>query len=113
MYKELPGLVMFSELGDDSIIVALSDIIREFDGGEYDKKDLVYRINQEIHKLLEVGTDYGFDKNLWHDDIAYVIVTNENPFSLTTERMQEIEGSANRFVLEDMRIFNHLFDIVI
>ena len=110
MYKEVPGLVMFSELGEDSIIVALSDIIREFDSGEYDKKELVYRINKEIHKLLEVGTDYGFDKNLWHDYIAYVIVTNENPFSLTTERMQEIEGSANRFVLEDMRIFNHLFE---
>ena len=110
MYKDVPGLVMFSELGEDSIIVALSDIIREFDSGEYDKKELVYRINKEIHKLLEVGTDYGFDKNLWHDYIAYVIVTNENPFSLTTERMQEIEGSANRFVLEDMRIFNHLFE---
>ena len=110
MYKELPGLVMFRDLGENSIIESLSGIIREFDSGDYDKKDLVSRINTEIHKLLEIGTDYGFDKNLWHDYIAYVIVTNENPFSLTMERTPEREGSANRFVLEDMRIFNHLFD---
>ena len=110
MYKELPGLVMFSSLGEDSIIENLSDIIREFDGGDYDKKELAGRINKEIHKLLEIGTDYGFDKNLWHDYIAYVIVSNENPFSLTTERTPDSEGSVNKFVLEDMRIFNHLFD---
>ena len=85
MYKELPGLVMFRDLGENSIIESLSGIIREFDSGDYDKKDLVSRINTEIHKLLEIGTDYGFDKNLWHDYIAYVIVTNENPFSLTME----------------------------
>ena len=54
MYKELPGLVMFRDLGENSIIESLSGIIREFDSGDYDKKDLVSRINTEIHKLLEI-----------------------------------------------------------
>ena len=110
MYKELPGLVMFSNLGEDSIIENLSQIIKEFDGGDYDKRALIGRINKEIHKLLEIGTDYGFDKNLWHDYIAYVIATNENPFSLTFERTPDTDGSVSKFVLEDMRIFNHLFN---
>ena len=110
MYKELPKLMMFRDLGEDSIITNLSEIIRDFDSGEYDKADLINRIYGEIHKILEIGTDYGFDKNLWHDYIAYVLVTNENPFTLTAERMEPKDGSVSSFVLGDMKIFNFLFD---
>ncbi len=110
MYRELPKLMMYRELGKDSIIVHLSEIIRDFDGGDYDKDELISRIYAEIHRLLEIATDYGFDKNLWHDYIAYVLVTNENPFSLTAERAATVEGSVNGFAKEDMRIFMHLFN---
>jgi len=110
MYKELPKLMMYRDLGEDSIIMQLSGIIRDFDSGEYDRDDLICRIYTEIHKLLEIATDYGFDKNLWHDYIAYTLVTNENPFTLTAERAGTVEGSVNSFAKEDMRIFNHLFN---
>ena len=110
MYRELPKLMMYRDLGEDSIIVKISEIIRDFDKGDYDKDELISRIYSEIHRLLEIATDYGFDKNLWHDYIAYVLVTNENPFSLTAERAATVEGSVNGFAKEDMRIFMHLFN---
>ena len=102
--------MMYRELGEDSIILGFSEIIRDFESGDYDKQSLISRIYGEIHKLLEIATDYGFDKNLWHDYIAYTLVTNENPFSLTAERAGTVEGSVNNFAKEDMRIFNHLFN---
>ena len=71
MYKELSRLIMYSNIGEDSIIVKLGQIIREFDSGNYDSDDIRSRIYKEIHRLLEISTDYGFDKNLWHDYIAY------------------------------------------
>ena len=110
MYKELPKLLMYREFEPDSILVNLSEIIREFDGGEYDKDQLISRIYAEIHRILEISTDYGFDKNLWHDYIAYVLVTSENPFSLTAERAGMKDGSVNEFAKQDMMIFNHLFN---
>ncbi len=110
MYKELPKLLMYREFEPDSILVKLSEIIREFDGGEYDKDQLISRIFAEVHRMLEISTDYGFDKNLWHDYIAYVLVTSENPFSLTAERAGMKDGSVNEFAKQDMMIFNHLFN---
>jgi Predicted ATPase (AAA+ superfamily) len=110
MYKELPKLVMFRELGQDSVITRLSEIIREFDSGEYDKTDLAGKIYEQIHELLKISTDYGFDKNLWQDYITFVIVTNENPFSLTCERQGISIGSCNEFAVRDMKIFNRMFN---
>ena len=110
MYKEIPKLIMYRDLGEDSIILSLAQIIKEFESGQYDKTDLISRIYGEVHKLLEVGTTYGFDKNLWHDYIAYVLATNENPFSLTTEGIGANSGSVNQIVLRDMKVFNRLFN---
>ena len=110
MYKELPKLVMFRELGRDSIIIKLSEIIKDFDAGAYDKADLISRIYEQIHELLKIATNYGFDKNLWHDYITFVLMTNENPFSLTCERQGGSSGSVNAFAIRDMLIFNRLFN---
>ncbi len=110
MYKELSKLMMYRELGEDSIILKLSDIIRDLSSDEYDKDALISRVYAAVHNLLEIATDYGFDKNLWHDYIAYTLVTNENPFSLTAERAGTVEGSVNNFAREDMRIFMHLYN---
>jgi hypothetical protein len=40
MFKDLSRLVMYRELGQDSIITKLGEIIREFDSREYDKENL-------------------------------------------------------------------------
>lgn len=109
MYRDLSRLVMYRELGQDSIITKFGEILREFDSREYDKENLVSRIYEEIHKLLKVATSYGFDRNLWQDYVTFVLMTNENPFSLTCERKQAENGSVNGFVLHDMEIFNRLF----
>ena len=56
MYRDLSRLVMYRELGQDSIITKFGEILREFDSREYDKENLVSRIYEEIHKLLKVAT---------------------------------------------------------
>ncbi|MBR6402342.1 MAG: ATP-binding protein [Eubacterium sp.] len=121
MYRELSKLIMFREFEEDSILTNLADIMREIDeydsqeydedeDNEFDRDEIIDEIYGEIHKLLEIGTNYGFDKNLWHDYITFVIVTNENPYSLTSERTDEQDGSVNTIVLRDMMVFNRLFN---
>jgi len=110
MYKELPKLVMYRGLGRNSILYSLSEIIREFDIGGYDKLTLTSRIYEQIRSILEISTDYGFDKNLWHDYLTYILLTRENPFTLTCERVGMTDGSVNEFALGDMLIFNRLFN---
>ena len=109
MYKELPKLVMFRELGENSIIIKLSEIIRDFDKGGYNKTDLISRIYEQIHELLKISTDYGFDENLWQDYLTFILVTNENPFTLTCEKQGVSVGSVNGFAVRDMLIFNRLY----
>ncbi len=108
MYKEISKLVMFRNFGEDSILNNLSKIISEADQGETPKDALVRRAYGEIRRLLELGTSYGFNRNLWQDYLTFLLITNENPFTLTCEKVGASDGSVNGFAKSDFGIFLRL-----
>ena len=110
MYKEIAKLVLYGHQNDGSILCEFEDIFREFDSGEYEKADLTRRILSQIKRILEVSTDYGFNKNLWQNYLTFLLITNENPFSLTCEKVGANDGSVNMFALNDCKAFMNLFN---
>lgn len=110
MYKDIAKLVLYRDLGADSILFRMSDIFEEFDKGEYDKAELTTRIYVEIKRILDISTSYGFDENLWHNYLAYILITNENSFTLTCEKVGANDGTVNHFAKNDFKIFKKLFD---
>ena len=103
-------LLIYGHQPKDSILMELSSIIREFKGENYKKDEIITRIYHQVKRILEVSTDYGFDRNLWHNYLTYLLITNENPFSLTCEKVGANDGSVNYFAKNDFKQFMKLFD---
>lgn len=110
MFHEVSRLILYRNLGEDSILRQLSAIYEEFDSCRYRREDLVARIYRQVKAILDLGTTYGFDRNLWHDYLTFVLITNENSFSLTSEKVGKNEGTVNHFARNDFSIFMRLFD---
>ena len=110
MYRETSKLLLYSKLGEDSILLRLSEIFFDWEQRKCEKSALIRRIYVEIKRILDLATTYGFDTNLWHNYLTFVLITNENSFSLTCERVGASEGSVNHFAKADFRIFKNLFD---
>ncbi|MCI8280780.1 MAG: ATP-binding protein [Lachnospiraceae bacterium] len=64
-----------------------------------------------LHKLIELTASHGFEGNLWHTYLTYLIVNHENAYSIACEIRGRVEGSINAFALHDFAIFKELFDI--
>ena len=109
MNRILPHLILYSDLGPDSILVRLAEIIQECkEGGA--KEPLLQRTNAEVKRILDLSTACGFDENLWQCYLAWVLMTNENSFTRTCERVGATEGgSVNRFAESDFAVFHQLF----
>jgi len=88
----------------------LSGIFEDFDRGDCPNAELVVRIYDQIKRLLDLATDYGFDTNLWHNYLAFILITNENSFSMTSEKVGANDGTVNYFAKNDFKIFKKLFD---
>ena len=110
MYKEIAKLVLYHDLGQNSIIVKLAEIYKAYENQSESSSALVTSIYREIKRLLDLATQYGFDDNLWHNYLAYILITNENSFSLTCEKVGASDGTVNTFAKKDFKIFKSLFD---
>ena len=108
MYKKISGLVLYRDLGEDSILYNIAEIFHDKDKGECDNASLITRIYQQIKRLLDVATSFGFNKNLWQDYLAFLLITNENSFTLTCEKVGAGDGSVNSFAKNDYAIFKSL-----
>ena len=71
MYRLISRLVIYRGMEEDGILLRLSDICQRFYSGDYDKDNLVTEIYEQIHSLLDLATRYGFNKNLWHNYLAF------------------------------------------
>ncbi len=110
MYREVSKLIMYGSMDKDSILMEMSDIFRKFDNNEESQERLIQDIYTEVKRLLVVATDYGFDKNLWHNYLTFILITNENPFSITCEKIGANDGSVNEFAKNDFKVFMNLFN---
>ena len=111
MYRETAKLLLYSNLGEDAILSRLADIFRDWESAAADKPALISRIYAEVKRLLDLATVYGFNHNLWQNYLTFLLMTNENSFSLTCERVGATEGgSVNHFAKADFAVFKRLFD---
>ena len=102
-------LLLYGDLGKDSILVKLEETFQEWKGSAAPRQTLVRRIYDQVKRLLDLATDYGFDENLWQNYLTFLLMTNENSFSLITERVGELEGTVNHFAKSDFGVFRALF----
>ena len=109
MYRETSKLLLYSNLGEDSILLKLAGIFCDWEHRACGKSELIARIYTQVKRLLDVATLYGFDNNLWHNYLTFLLMTNENSFTLTSERVGASEGSVNHFARADFGIFKRLF----
>lgn len=110
MYRHISRFIIYRHTEGTSILTELGKIFKDFDNETDTPDGLRTRIYTQVRRLLELATKYGFDQNLWHNYLAYLIISDENPFSLTYEKAGKQEGTVNEFAVNDFSVFKALFD---
>lgn len=117
MHRLCSRLIVYSDFGEDCILYRIAGINEDYEllrgeGSEtlsFSEDSLILRINREIKRLLDLATEYGFDGNLWQNYLTYLLIMNENSFTLTAERQKPQQGSIHTFLENDLAIFQKLF----
>ena len=110
MHHSVAKLIVYNKLPENSILGNLAEIFRTFESCHYRDDELITSIYREVKRILDLGTTYGFDQNLWHNYLTYELITNENSFTLTSEKVGATPGgTVNHFVKNDCKMFMQLF----
>lgn len=62
-----------------------------------------------MHGLIDMAGTYGFEENLWHTYLTFLLVNHENVFSTSCEIKGVGDGSLKRLASHDFEIFRELF----
>ena len=108
MDQLLSKLIIYRNLPKNSVLVCLAKAIEQYKKKKIDTEEMISTVYEQIHKLLDIATIYGFDENLWQNYLAFLLATLETPFSMSCETIGARTGSVNEFAKEDYSIFYQL-----
>ena len=103
-------LILYKNFENGKLFYDFTWILENYDSEFYNKNDLIALYYECMNKLMELSVSHGFEGNLWHCFLAFLMVNNENAYSTACEMKGEIEGSINAVALHDFKIMKELFD---
>ena len=103
-------LLIYGDMPKDSILMELGSICKSLEDKSESRDVLKIRVFRQIKRILKTATDYGFNENLWHNYLTYILITDENPFTITCEKVGSGDGSVNIFAKNDFKAFMELFN---
>ena len=51
----------------------------------YNKEDLKSLLFENLNELIELAANYGFEGNLWHTFLTFLLANSENAYSTACE----------------------------
>ncbi len=110
MNRIISKFLMYGDMEKNAILMQLADICEALEEENANINRLRTKLLVQIKRILQVATDYGFDNNIWHNYLTYLLIMNENPFTISCEKVGAQNGSVNDFVKDDFEAFKELFD---
>ena len=101
-------LIIYRNFENGSVLQDMAWIMENYTQEHHSKevRELFYGC---MHSLIDLAGNYGFEKNLWHAYLTFLLVNNENVFSTSCEIKGVTEGSLLDLARHDFAIFRELF----
>ncbi|MGE9880929.1 ATP-binding protein [Blautia obeum] len=103
-------LMLYKHMEDGQILQDMTFLMENYDNDYYNQEDLKGLLFESVNEILEMAVSHGFEGNLWHNYLTYLLASHENAYSTSCEIVGEVEGSINEVALHDFVIFKELFD---
>lgn len=102
-------LMLYKHMEHEDVLMDMTFLMNNCQNEYYNKEDLRALLFECVNQILELAGSHGFEGNLWHNYLTFLLANDENAYSTECEVVGEIEGSINKVALHDFAIFRELF----
>lgn len=95
----------------ENVWADMTYIANHYADEQADKEALIDKLYTCVNEIVTIAREHGFNGNLWHGYLTYLLTTNENAFSMSCEKKGAIAGSINDLALHDLEIFKQAYDV--
>lgn len=103
-------LMLYKNMEYGELLLDMTFLMENYDNEYYNKEDLRSLLFECVNTLLELSASHGFEGNLWHTYLTFLLASDENAYSTSCEIVGPVEGSINEIALHDFEVFKELYD---
>ena len=92
------------------ILQDMTFLMENYQNDYYNMEDMKGLLFESVNEILELAVSHGFEGDLWHNYLTYLMASHENAYSTSCEIVGDVEGSINEIALHDFAVFKELFD---
>ena len=109
MMEMISELIIYKNFEHGGILNDMTFIMENYSNEYYNLSDIKALLYDQLNGLVELAEKFGFEGNLWHNYLAFLLANNENAYSTSCEIIGEVQGSINEMAKNDFKIFIKLF----
>ncbi|MEF9941856.1 MAG: ATP-binding protein [Lachnospiraceae bacterium] len=103
-------LMLYRYMEHGEVLRNMTFLMEESNARYGSKEELKSLLYDCIKEILELASNYGFEGNLWHNYLTFLLVNDENPYSTACEIVGPVEGSINQIAFHDFAVIKELYD---
>ena len=103
-------LILYRNMEHELLLKNMTFLIENAGNEYYNNEDLKGLFFESLSEMIDLASMYGFEGNLWHNFLTFLMANSENSYSTACEIVGEVEGGINEIALHDFEIFKELFD---
>lgn len=108
--KSTKELILYKNFENGKLFYNFTWMLENYQNDYYNREDILALYYECMNQLMELSVSHGFEGNLWHCFLAFLMVNHENAYSTACEMKGEAEGTINQVALHDFAILKELFD---
>ena len=90
-------LIIYKNLEQEQILNDMTFLMENYDNEYYNQEDLKSLLFECTGCILELGVDHGFEGNLWHDYLTFLLANDENAYSPPVRSWVSQAGASTRW----------------
>ena len=102
-------LMLYKNMEHGKLLRDMTFLMENCENEYYNQEDLVSLLFDCMNELLEMTASHGFEGNLWHNYLTFLLANDENAYSTACEVVGAVNGSINDIAMHDLQIFRELF----
>ncbi len=103
-------LILYKNFENGTLFEDFTWIMENYKNEYYNRADIRALYYECLNQLMELAVSHGFEGNLFHCYLTFLMVNHENAYSKACEMRGSVEGTVNQVALHDFTILKGLFD---
>ena len=92
-------LMLYKHMENGQILQDITFLIENYQNDYYNMEDMKGLLYDAVNEILEMAVSHGFEGDLWHNYLTYLMASHENAYSTSCEIVGSVDGSISASVM--------------